>query len=464
LGDFEVVLAGHGADRELGAMISPPVDRFDLVVDLSSPPLLRQAMPPLGYYAPGPDEAALDAVLATLPDMTGEFEKPRFFDYAAEICAHGRSGKRGCTRCIDACPAEAIVSLGEKIQVNPYLCQGGGTCATVCPTGAITYAYPPAADLLEGLRRALQAYRDAGGEAPVLLFYDEASREAVFGALAQMPERVLPVQVEEVGSVGMDAWLAALAYGAEATVILTADRTPAQVVESAQDQLLTARAILAGMGYDANSVQIVNADRPAAALESLASLPAGRVKRPATFAAPKDKRARLRMAIEHLHGQAPVPRRSVPLPAGAPFGEVRVETQGCTLCMSCVSVCPTHALQDGRGLPQLGFREWNCVQCGLCERACPERVISLSARFLYDVEVRERPRILHQEQPVCCVSCGKPFATQSMLDVLSRKLAGHWMFQTEESRRRLQMCEDCRVRDMFTEQARRGPKGPPGAP
>jgi ferredoxin len=154
----------------------------------------------------------------------------------------------------------------------------------------------------------------------------------------------------------------------------------------------------------------------------------------------------------------------VPLPAGAPFGEVRVDTQGCTLCMSCVSVCPTHALQDGRGLPQLGFREWSCVQCGLCERACPEKVISLNARFLYDVEARERPRILHEEQPVCCVSCGKPFATQSMLDVLSRKLAGHWMFQTEASRRRLQMCEDCRVRDLFTEQARQGPKRPPGAP
>jgi ferredoxin len=304
LGDFEVKLAGHGGDRDLGAMISPPVERFDLIVDLSSPPLLRQAMLPLGYYAPGTDEAALDAVLAALPDMQGEFEKPRFFDYAAEICAHSRSGLRGCTRCIDACPAEAIVSIGEKIQVNPYLCQGGGACATTCPTGAITYAYPPAADLLEALRQALQAYRDADGVGPVLLVYDEASRDAVFGPLAQMPERVLPVQVEEVGSVGMDAWLAGLAYGADAVVILTSDRTPPQIVEAAQDQLLTARMILAGMGYDESSVarerrsvrrRAGNAGQP----------PTGGVKRPATFTTPKDKRGRLRLAIEHLHAQAP---------------------------------------------------------------------------------------------------------------------------------------------------------------
>jgi hypothetical protein len=64
--------------------------------------------------------------------------------------------------------------------------------------------------------------------------------------------------------------------------------------------------------------------------------------------------------------------------------------------------------------------------------------------------------MLHEEQPVCCVACGKPFATRSMLDKLSRKLEGHWMFQNEEARRRLHMCEDCRVRDLFTAEARKG--------
>lgn len=455
LGDFKAWFAATGEGNELGALLIPPVERFDLVLDLQSPPSLQQAMLPLGYYAPGPDDYALEQVLAVLPDMQGEFEKPKYTDYDPEICAHGRSGKRGCTRCIDACPAEAIVSIGEKIQVNPYLCQGGGACATACPTGAITYAYPPAADLANALRQALQRYRAAGGTAASVLIYDEHSREALFAALAGLPESVLPVQVEEIGSVGIDAWLVALAHGAGAVALLASDSTPTQVVEATQDQLVTARAILAGMGYEQRCIQLLNVDQPAAAITALGKLPAGGGIRPATFLAPPDKRGRLRLALEHLHAQAPAPRRSVPLPAGAPFGEVRVDTQGCTLCMSCVSVCPTHALLDGRGLPQLNFREWDCVQCGLCARACPEGVITLSARFLYDVEARERPRTLHEEQPVCCVSCGKPFATQSMLDVLGRKLAGHWMFQTEEARRRLQMCEDCRVRDLFTEQARK---------
>ena len=458
LGDFDVVLATGGLNLALGAMLSPPLERFDLVVDLGTPPLLRQAMLPLGYYAPGPDQAARAALLESLPEMRGEFEKPKYLNYNPEICAHGRSGKRGCTRCIDVCPAEAIVSIGNTVQVNPYLCQGGGACTTACPSGAMTYAFPVVGDLLGALRLLLRDYRAASGSSPSLVFHDAASAAALEETLGPaMAERILPVAVEEIGSVGLDAWLACLAYGAEAVVLLTCDRTPPQVIEALQEQAATAQAILSGMGYAEDRLRMINADQPTAALRMLGTLPAGQSRQPATFATPAaDKRGTLRLALQHLQVNAPATRRITALPAGAPFGEVRVNAAACTLCMSCVSSCPTHALLDGRGLPQLNFREWNCVQCGLCERTCPEDAITLSPRFLHDQEARERPRILHEEQPVCCIACGKPFATKSVLDKLSRKLEGHWMFQTEEARRRMQMCEDCRVRDLFTAEARKG--------
>jgi len=461
LGDFDVALATGGLNVPLGSLLAPPVDRFDLVVDLGTPPLLTRAMPPLGYYAPGADPAARETVLEALPQMRGEFEKPKYFNYNPDICAHGRNGKRGCTRCIDACPAEAIVSIGETVQVNPYLCQGGGACAMACPSGAMTYAYPAARDLLAALRRLLADYAAAGGTAPCLLMHDAGSGAVLESDLAAaMPQRILPVEIEEIGSVGMDVWLACLAYGADAVVMLTCDRTPPQVIEALQEQLAVAEAILTGMGFDAGRLRAVNADQPESARAALAALPAGVARQPASFVAPpSDKRGTLRLALRHLQALAPAQRRVIELPAGAPFGEVRVDAAACTLCMSCASACPTHALQDGRGLPQLNFREWSCIQCGICVRTCPENAISLAARLLTDVDSRERPRTLHEEQPLCCVACGKPFATRSMLDKLTRKLEGHWMFQTEEARRRLQMCEDCRVRDLFNAEAERGRTG-----
>jgi ferredoxin len=209
------------------------------------------------------------------------------------------------------------------------------------------------------------------------------------------------------------------------------------------------------MGYADNRVCLTNSGQSTAAINTLATLPVVE-SRPANFAAPAlDKRGTLRLALLHLQSQAPVPATVTPLAKEAAFGEVRVDADACTLCMSCVSACPTHALLDGRGLPQLNFREWNCVQCGLCERTCPEGAITLNPRFLHQSEDRERPRVLHEEPPVCCVTCGKPFATRKMLDKLSGKLEGHWMFKTEEARRRMQMCGDCRVRDMFTAEAQR---------
>jgi len=147
------------------------------------------------------------------------------------------------------------------------------------------------------------------------------------------------------------------------------------------------------------------------------------------------------------------------MPAGAPFGEIKVDKDACTLCMSCVSVCPAAAVQAGGDLPQLKFVEWNCVQCGLCETACPEDAISLNPRLIFDTEARQSTRILHEEQPFCCIVCGKPFATQSVLDRMVKKLEGHWMFQSEEAMRRLQMCDTCRVKDMFQAERNRPDKG-----
>ncbi|MEP6658184.1 MAG: 4Fe-4S dicluster domain-containing protein, partial [Betaproteobacteria bacterium] len=117
-------------------------ERFDLVLDLQPTPRLRMHQPPQGYFAPGIDLAAQAQAVTALAAMVGEFEKPKFFAYKPSICAHGRSKKIGCTQCIDVCSSEAISADGDHVRVEPHLCMGCGACATVCPSGAMTYAYP----------------------------------------------------------------------------------------------------------------------------------------------------------------------------------------------------------------------------------------------------------------------------------------------------------------------------------
>jgi ferredoxin len=457
LGSYKLSLAESEDEPESPAVALLTQARFDLVLDLTDPPLFQQEAVPPGYYAPRGDAAALDDAIAELPEMRGEFEKPKYFNLDPEICAHGRRGIRGCTRCLDVCPAWAITSAGEHVTVDPNLCQGFGSCASVCPTGAITYAYPSTADLLGYMRTLLVSYRDAGGKDPVLVFYDSASAAALAGDLGDaLPENALPVALEEVGSIGMDAWLASLAYGARRLLILTGENTPKSIGDALERQIGYTTPILEGMGYT-DAIEVLDSGDTDAVAAAAGPDTGIELANPARFAPAPEKRVLLRAAINHLLEQAPSRRKTVALPAGAPFGQVKVDSGACTLCMSCVAVCPTSALREGQGLPQLNFVERSCIQCGACEKACPEDAVSLETRFLYDDKARGAQRLLHEEQPLCCIACGKPFATRSMLKVMAKKLADHWMFQNEADKRRLEMCEDCRVKDLMRAQQGGGP-------
>ncbi len=432
LGDFRLRLAGQGRGEE----------RFDLVLDLGDPPLIGAELPPPGYQAPGPNAQAQDAALETLSALVGVFEKPRYFEYDPGICAHGMKGATACRRCIDACPAEAITSLVDRIRVEPNLCQGGGVCASACPTGAITYGYPPVGDLLARVRRLLSAYREAGGTKPVLLIHDTVAGAKRARALSEGVGHLLPLAVEEVASLGLEAWFSGLAYGARAVRLLESPQVPVSARKELNEQLGIARALLAAMGYPERAVDWWS-DLPEALDPVMPDLAT------AGFAAAGNKRQNLFAAVDHLCAQASGVPPLAPLPAGAPFGTAEVDAKACTLCLACVTVCPGKALLDGHDVPQLRFVEANCVQCGLCTRSCPEDAISISPRFLYGSAARAQARVLREDSPFHCVSCGKPFATTAVIGRIQLRLAGHSMYQDPQARRRLQMCGDCRVADQM---------------
>ncbi|MFW2374355.1 MAG: hypothetical protein ACN4GM_14615, partial [Gammaproteobacteria bacterium] len=118
LGKFLAELVVKDKVVNLAQLYLPQTEYFDMVVDVSDQPLLNSSLLPFGYYSPRND-ADLEQVIQGLPDMIGEFEKPRYFDYNPSICAHGNSGLQACRRCLDACPADAIISIKDAIKVDP---------------------------------------------------------------------------------------------------------------------------------------------------------------------------------------------------------------------------------------------------------------------------------------------------------------------------------------------------------
>ena len=105
-------------------------------------------------------------------DLVGSFDKPKYINFTAELCAHSRSKLTGCHRCLDLCPTGAITPDGDHVRISAEICAGCGQCAAACPTGAASYALPPADTLLHKLRAMLLTYHEAGGSKPIVLFHD----------------------------------------------------------------------------------------------------------------------------------------------------------------------------------------------------------------------------------------------------------------------------------------------------
>ena len=438
LGNFTILLGEEGRANYETVTV-------DLILDLSVSPLLTMPVPPPGYLTSLLEEPYLSLAEEALKGLTGTFEKPKYFSYDASICAHGRSGITGCTNCIDACPADAITSLIESVEVNPNLCQGGGICASVCPSGAIRYVYPNAIDTLRSVRTLLNTYYEAEGSDPVIAFI--AADEA--GILLDKPANLLTVVVEELASVGLEIWLSALSYGAKRVLLIDAGAMPDRVAEFLRLQLETANRILPGLGYEGNAIRVVDQT----SLDQQCAVENGfKLTNLAQFAGSLEKRRTALLAIDHLYQQSSMAQQIIALPEQSPFGRIIVDTGACTLCMSCTSVCPSKAINAGNDLPKLEFHEINCVQCGICASACPENAITLEPRLIADAEIRRGAVTLYEEPPFCCINCGKAFATKSLIDNMTSKLAGHYMFKTERAKQRLMMCEDCRVVDVVQDE------------
>lgn len=424
----------------------------DIVLDLSGgAPLFAAHDLRDGYLRADPgDPAAVLRAAMKATELVGTFDKPRYVKFTEHLCAHSRSKIVGCTRCLDLCPTGAITPNGNHVAISAEICAGCGSCAAICPTGAAAYTLPPADALMRKVRVMLAAYREAGGTQPVLLLHDGMHGTEMIDLLARhgdgLPANVLPIAVNEITQIGVEAVAGAFAYGATAMRFLLRAK-PLHDSAALTRTIALAEPILQGLGFGGNRLATIETDDPDTLGAALRTIDAGPpVNTPASFQPVGAKRDVMKLALRELHRVAPASMDVIALPAGAPFGKIEVNVAGCTLCLSCVSACPTGAILDNPERPMLRFQEDACVQCGLCKATCPEKVISLVPQIDFTAATAAA-RILKEEEPFHCISCGKPFGTKSAIERIAAKLEGkHWMFKGQPQRLdMLKMCEDCRA-------------------
>jgi len=458
LGGFEVTFSGHApmkpSSRDAFAFDAPQDtvrSACDLILDISGgTPLFSPGQRRDGYFRADPDQpGAVARAMFEITDMVGEFEKPVYVRYNAEICAHSRSGKVGCTNCLSVCPTGAITPDGDHVAIDTAICGGCGQCNAVCPTGAASYAYPQREDLIGRAQTLLKAYASAGGRDPVILVHDQEHGRELISAMARfgrgLPANVLPFTLHSVAMLGHDLICAMVASGAGRVIVLAAPQQ-AEELEALHAQTELARTFLRELGYgaDARVEVLVEAD-PDAVESTLHDTPAPAPVAAQSFLAMGSKRDIARLAISKLREGAGSEAELIALPGIAPYGRVNVDTDACTLCLACVSACPASALLDGEGTLQLRFIEQNCVQCGICKSTCPESAITLEPRYNFRPEAGS-PIVLNEDEPYACVRCGTAFGSKKAIDGVIAKLEGkHWMFSSGKQTELLKMCDNCRI-------------------
>ena len=395
--------------------------------------------------APSADALKLAQIGARAKGLVGTFEKPLYVKYEGSICAHSRSQKTGCTRCVDTCGAQAIQTNGDGVYIAPDMCGGCGGCASVCPTGAIVYDDPPFEFLVQRLKTLIGTFQSHAQTSPRVLFVDRHFGRHLIAESARfsqgLPADVIPYEVDNVELIGHAELLTALAAGASEALILKSPKTAKTAIEN--QSALTHR-LLGATRVDAKRVKVIEANDIASLEEALfgTRMPALKHEEIALLGGRREVAKQVTASFFGHDGES---SSSIALEPGDPYGTIEVNPDKCTLCLACVSQCPTGALNDRSDRPEINITENACVQCGLCANTCPEQAITLKPQLSFGPQTLEQTS-LHGEDPFECIECGRPFGVKSTIERIIEKLEGnHWMYTDSDNTKLVKMCDDCRI-------------------
>ncbi len=351
-----------------------------------------------------PDLALLTKLFATFSQ-----EAPAVND---GLCLNRRFKAANCDLCAQACPVKAITVYGPNVSLAPETCVHCGVCLHVCPTGVFTTPQQAQADkkLLDAaaplsartLELTCPANRHPDKTAAPVESVLQTGRCLAALSLGEMLDLARPRQrdlwLNDSGCASCplgQAWPLILETAQQANTLLATWRHPVTLhTQSAEPHALrTPRRVdlFSGQQPSYSRREFLTFLRHTTA-QVVTTVAAEALAPPDLTVVPPLERG-YEAPYQRRHLTAAVGRLGLPAPTALatdtlPWATVQI-SDACTACSLCARYCPTAAIRwqthavtpaaDSAATTafELSFVTADCIDCGICQAACPEGAITL---------------------------------------------------------------------------------------
>ena len=371
-----------------------------------------------------------DEILEILTQNSPQFNYKNSIIYDSQTCDYHHRRDEICAKCSAICPSVAILKDDESKELvfSHIDCIGCGRCVGICPTGAIDSAKMP--------RNAFFQVAKLYENKKILIIPQNLDLSNLNVKLSQ---NTLVLSLYALNFLSVSHFLTLLQTGGANLAIFDPQHT---VDEPLRESINIINEIYK-LKFNKSAVLLVeNENELNSTLNSLEFIENSKFN---LVEANLSKREIFSKRVAFLVGDDDF--GVVKSGKFITHGEVSINENSCTLCLSCAGACNTGALFADNSDNSLKYNASLCTACGYCVKSCAEKDtikidlcgIKLNPKYFSH-------QILAKDSLFACIECGKEFAPSKavmkianlMLDRLSDPL----------TQKTLYCCADCKAKIM----------------